>query len=98
MIRWSQRERGLKFAGDCPEHVKLRAMRLSYPKLLDGERLEIALCDQPFVSVVDTTTRGWLLPFVGFIPDERVAGTVGRVRRDLGAVGGRMAGLFRGRK
>ncbi len=96
MMRWSQHERGVKFSDDCPADVKVRAMKMAHPKLLDGERLVVPLCDQPFVSVVDTTVVGWLVPFVGFVSDERVASTLGRVRRDLGVVVGRMARLFRG--
>lgn len=45
---------------------------------------QIPLCDQRYITQVDETESGWLIPFFGFIPDKRMAQIKKRVLGMLG--------------
>ena len=85
IMRRAYRHQGFVFTPDCPEHVKVRTVKTVWPNLDDDEKIVVPLCDQPFVKLVDSTVKGWELPFVGFVSDERVAELVAQARRALAA-------------
>jgi hypothetical protein len=97
MIRWTQHSHGLRFDAACPDRVKIRAIGIALPQITVAERVTIPLCDQPFVTEFHASTRGWLVPFVGFVSDERLSGVVSKTLHRLAAISARLAHLMRAR-
>lgn len=86
MIRYSRRELAVRFKPNCPDHVKARGFNALSTSMGMNPRIakvEIPLCDQEWVEVIDKHVSGWWFPLLGFRSDTAIQGFIAGCARRL---------------
>ncbi|ADG20897.1 hypothetical protein [Paraburkholderia atlantica] len=84
MLRATQCSTEVKFVTDCPNDMKSNMMHRCLAAIETGRTAAVPPLYQQWVTVTEKRVDGLMLPFIGFVPDERIAQIRARLRRAFG--------------
>lgn len=81
MFRATNCSTEFKFTADCPDDVKSNILHRCLVATGNGETATVPPLYRQWVTVTEERVSGLMLPFIGFVSDDRVAQICAGLRR-----------------